>query len=692
MRFLTALLVFGPPLFGAGYTTYIGDRFPYGVAALATDSTGNTYVTGSRNPLGQLSDVFVTRVDPSGNIVFTTTFGGKGVDRANAIALDPAGNIYVGGTTSSANFPLRNALQTDPSSMGTGFIVKLSPDGGTVLYSTYFGGTRALNAVNALAADAKGDLYVAGYTYAPDFPTTPGLPAGRVGFNMVPITGGAFFAKIASAGNQILYSGLIVGNSVSCGGGSSCFLSGRNTTAVGISVDASGNAYVAGNTNTTDLPATPGALLTQGIGAFVAKVNAAGDSLGYFTYLGATNYVLVPFSNPANTLTAITVDASGNAYLAGSTTDPKFPATAGSYQPQFGGTAPAGPYPPPPSDAFVAKLKPDGSGMVWATYLGGQEADAARSLALDASGNVWVAGATQSDSFPNANGWSQGGDFLAEINAAGSALPFSARFPSGAVAQAVAVDTTGLVHAAGFAGLISTITPAQALAARVFGITNAAGGPLAGRIAPGELISIYGPSLGPSAPLAAAPDSSGFYPKSLGGVQVTIGGIAAPLLYVSGTQINAVVPFGVTSETATVQVLTGVPVPAFRAAVDSTAPAIFANPDGSAAAVNQDRTINSPQNPAKAGSVVSIWATGTVTASLTDGQVATAAQNYCFSCSISADTTSVNVLYAGSAPGLVAGVVQINFQLPANLSGSEVSIALTSGGRSSGSVTIHTAP
>jgi uncharacterized protein (TIGR03437 family) len=711
--------------FGADYTTYIGDEFPYRVAAITTDSAGNTYVTGSRNgalgvptanfavllpanstppPSPPPPDVFLTKLDPAGNIVFTTTISGKGSDQANAIALDPSGNIYIAGTTSSANFPLRDALQTEASPSGTGFIVKLSPDGGTVFYSTFFGGTLGPSSVNALAVDAKGNLYVTGYTYyvtgytyASDFPTTAGLPAGHVGFYTVPITSGAFFAKIASAGTQILYAGLIAGQNLACpgGGGSSCFLSSRSTVGAGIAVDASGNAYIAGNTNTIDLMGTTGTLLAQGTGAFVTKVNASGTALAYLTFLGATSYgaISVP-SSPANAVLAIAADSAGNAYLTGSTSDPRFPATANSYQPVYAG--PATPPPlgsAPPADAFVAKLKPDGSGMVWATYLGGPSADAGQSLAVDSSGNVWVTGTTSSLTFPNADGWTPGGDFLVEVDSTGSALSYSAEFPSGSTAQAVALVASGSVQVAGQGGLVSTIRTVLPPVARIFGIVNAAGGPITGRISPGELISIYGPSLGPLTPVPASPDGSGLFPKSLGGVQVTIDGIAAPLLYVSLTQINAVVPFGVTSDAATVQVANGGSArSAFRAIVDSTAPAIFTNAAGNAA-VNQNGTINSASNPAKRGSVIGIWATGTGVASRTDGQVSAGAQNDCSSCSPYVDFASVGVLYAGSAPGLVAGITQIDFYLPETAPAAQsVLVILAAGGRSSAGILVYIAP
>jgi len=179
---LRSLALFGvllPVVQAADYTTYIGDQFSYSVAAIATDAAGNTYATGSRS----VGDVFVTKLDASGNIVFTTTFGGKGSDAGNAIAVDPEGNIWVGGITSSDDFPLRDALQTVSSGAGydwqSGFLVKLAPDG-TVIYSSYFGGLQGSSSVNGVATDSGGNVYVTGETDSLDFPVTPGLPAGML--------------------------------------------------------------------------------------------------------------------------------------------------------------------------------------------------------------------------------------------------------------------------------------------------------------------------------------------------------------------------------------------------------------------------------------------------------------------------------------------------------------------------------
>jgi uncharacterized protein (TIGR03437 family) len=373
-------------------------------------------------------------------------------------------------------------------------------------------------------------------------------------------------------------------------------------------------------------------------------------------------------------VSAIAADGEGNAYISGSTQDPAFPVTSGAFQTKLAGpvTFPLGPL----FDAFVAKLNPTGSAMVWATFLGGSENDEAQTIAIDSAGNVWVSGITESADFPTTVSVTpDGAEFLSELNSTGSALHYSALFPSDTVAQALALDASGTVHVAGGAGLVSAFpdgaAPGQTSAPWMLGTDNAAGGELSGRLAPGELISIFGLHLGPAAPRSATFDAAGYLPTTLGGVEVTINGTPAPLLYVSGTQINAVAPVELTAGSAVdLQIAqNGAPLLAMRLMVDIAVPEVFLNRDGSAAAINQDGTVNSIANPAPVGTYVSIWATGTGYFPGSDGQLAAGANQFCSLagyCTIvdaAPGSSAVNVPYIGAAPGTVNGVVQINFQV-----------------------------
>ena len=702
MRFLL-FLAFSTIATAGEYTTYIGDSYPRNVAAITADAAGKTYVVGNRaspltptlavilspvvvnlpvnvNPaLTPPNDVFLTKLDPTGKPLFTALFAGKGLDRALAVAVDPSGNIYIAGTTTSSDFPVSNALQSQNSQFGAGFIVKLSPDGKTLLYSTYFGGLAGATAINALATDSSGNLYLTGATFAADFPHTAGMPTAVVTQNAnaplgSPISA-AFVASISAAGDKILFAGTVGGTTDICSAGPhDCAGLTISTAGGALALDAARNVYFGGNTNTTDLPATSGAFLTQGIGAFVGKIAANGTGLAYLTLIGsAAELSNGPQSTPANILSSLTADSAGNVYIAGATGDPKFPVTPGAFQTAFAGGPVSAFGVPVNTDGFVAKLNPSGSALVWASYLGGAGNDAVNSLAVDAAGDVWAAGNTASASFPNAQGWSNGGDFLAEFAPSGAALPWAARYPNGTAGRAVALDTTAFIHTAGATGIVSEIASTTPPSPKVFGLGNVIGGSLAGRVAPAEVISLYGPNIGPATPVTATP-TGGKYPTSLGGVQVVIGGIPAPLLYVSAGQINAVVPMELTLQSASaVQIFSSnlTSTPLFPLWIDTSDGEIFPG------VLNQNGSLNSQTNPAKLGSVVFFYATGFQTwfPNLADGQIATQAQSvFCPTGSCLASEGAI--LYEGAAPGIVAGVTQINLQLNSSVSATRLTQVL----------------
>jgi uncharacterized protein (TIGR03437 family) len=610
MRFFILFAILVATGYSADFTTYMGppsqDPYLSTVGALATDQAGDTYVTGNN---------FVTKLDPAGNIVFTTAIGGS---YGFAIAVDPSGNVWVGG--SGGNIPLVNPLQSSSVGNGVGFLAKMAPDG-TLLFSSYFGGLLGNSGVTGVATDRAGNLYVTGWTAASDFPTTPGLPASPVIGGNAPVYG-LFAAKLDPTGQKILYSTTIAGTVCS-----SCFFA--ETVGSGIAVDGSGNALVAGvgPSNTANLPD----VTTSGDGAFVFKINSAGNAVVYFNYLEST--VGVFGSRP------IAADASGNAFIVGLTP------TAGT-----------------PS---AVKLDPAGV-TVWTASLGQQSTPTGfnTAISVDSSDNVWLTGGDGSVFTPSV-------PFVSELSADGSSVFYSEQLPFYWAGQDIGVDPSGVVHVVGTTGLVSTITEGQPLAPRALSIVNAASNQLSGVIAPGEIVSIYGLGLGPTTPLVATPQN-GVFPTSLGGVQVMVNGAAIPLLYVSASQINAEIPSplnGSQNGIAQVQVVyNSITLPDFRLLVVGSNFAVFENPGGSMTVINQDGTLNKIANPATVGSVVSIWATGFgATGSPIDGAVASGASSYCAGCQIMLGSgthyLTETVQYGGSSPGLIDGLMQINFTI-----------------------------
>jgi hypothetical protein len=247
------------------------------------DGTGNAYVAGYtystdfptlhalQSQLKGTIDAFVTKIGPPGNPVYSTYLGGGGDDIANGIAVDAAGWAYVTGRTSSTNFPLQNPLQNALKGDDDAFVAKLDYVSGSLalVYSTYLGGL-AHDEGYGIAVDAAGCAYVAGYTLSADFPTMNPLQGAKGGnFD-------AFVAKLNAPGSALVYSTYLGG--------------GCDDAAHGIAVDAAGCAYVAGQTSSTNFPLkNPLQDAKKGnYDAFVAKLNAPGAALAYSTYLGGS--------------------------------------------------------------------------------------------------------------------------------------------------------------------------------------------------------------------------------------------------------------------------------------------------------------------------------------------------------------------------------------------------------------------
>ncbi len=300
-------------------------------------------------------------------------------------------------------------------------------------YATYLGGSGD-DLGYGIAVDSAGNSYIVGSTTSTNFPTASAFQSSNAGGQDV------FVTKLNPTGTSALYSTYIGG--------------GGNDYGYGIAVDTGGNAYLIGQTASTNFP-TLGALQSTnggGADAFVLKLGPTGSSLVYSTYLGG---------NGSEEGRGIAVDPSGNAYVTGQTSSSNFP-TASAFQPAFGGGT---------SDAFVAKINPAGSAFIYSTYLGGIGTEVGYGVAVDASANAIVTGLTSSASFPTVvpSQAALGGGvdaFVTKFNTAGSALVYSTFLGGSATdqASAVAIDAAGNAYVTGFTASTNfpTSSPLQA--------------------------------------------------------------------------------------------------------------------------------------------------------------------------------------------------------------------------------------
>ncbi len=332
-------------------------------------------------------------IDPT--ISYSTYLGGSAAGTVTAVAVDSADNLYVTGWTSALNFPIVGAVQSSDQGGVDAFVVKLNAAGTAIVYATYIGGNGDDRAA-AIAVDSSGEAYVTGSTASTNFPLVsslrPTLGGGRDGFVF----------KLNSTGNTLLWSTLLGGAS--------------NDWGNAIALDSSGNAYVAGDTLSTDFPTrNPFQPANGGLQeAFVTELSSAG-ALVYSTYLGGSQ------SEHAG---GIAVDGSGNMYVTGGTFSTNFPTKNPFQSANAGG-----------QDAFITKIAAGGASLIYSTYLGGTSGsvslpEEANGIAVDSSGNAYVAGMTNSIGFPVTSGAFQtafrGGQdgFVVKINAAGSALAY----------------------------------------------------------------------------------------------------------------------------------------------------------------------------------------------------------------------------------------------------------------------------
>lgn len=407
------------------YATYLGGALEDRATGIAVDASGDAFVTGftlSANfpVVGGVQtankgsfDGFVAKLNPAGNaLTYSTYLGGTQDDKPSGIAVDTTGDALITGITTSPDYPTSaTAPQTALLGGQAAFVTALNPAGSAVLYSTYIGGHALVNGVetgvtaaNGIAVDASGNAYVAGSTNA-----TTGFPV-TAGALEVTNQGGidAFVAMVQRSGTRFQY--------VTYLGGS------KKDEANAITVDLNGDAYVAGDTSSSDLFIKAGLnnassfqqALSGSNDAFVTELNNSGSALVFGTYLDGQQ------TSRAN---GIALDITGNVYVVGSTTSTQFPVTSNAQQATPGKA----------SDAFFTKFDSIGQTQLYSTFLGGIANDFANGVALDAGGDVLVVGATSSSDFPVTQG-----SFQTTVNSPSDA--FVAKFAS--AAQGVFSPTT----------------------------------------------------------------------------------------------------------------------------------------------------------------------------------------------------------------------------------------------------------
>ena len=416
-------------------------------------------------------------IDPV--LAYSTYLGASGLstqpgfgDSATGLAVDGSGSAYIAGYTFSSHFPTTGgALQAaDPACSGceAAFVTKLNPSGTALLYSTYLVGSGGGSAAYAVAVDGSGNAYVTGIATG-GFPLTAGAfqATDRAGYYATP-----FVAKLNPSGDALVYSTYLGGTASSYEGAD------RATAMV---VDGAGNAYVAGVSFSGDFPVTPGAFQSQNkagfaSNAFVSKLNPTGSALIYSTYLGGSGRILFsmgPQQYQGDGAAGLAVDSDGNAYVTGYAYSADFPVTKGAFQTTNLALVPYGPGGLAPhynqANAFVTKLNPSGTALIYSTYLGGtgrnENGDRAAALQVDGVGNAYVVGSAGSADFPVTRGAFQttnhsstySNAFVTELNAAGSALVYSTYLGGsgtsvvGDSANGLALDAAGDVYVVGTA-------------------------------------------------------------------------------------------------------------------------------------------------------------------------------------------------------------------------------------------------
>ena len=405
-----------------------------GGSAIDVDRQGNSYVTGIANPsfltaprafqdthskgtcfngpnLVPCADILLAKLNASGTeLIYSTFLGGSGFDYGYGVEVDFQGNAYLTGTTNSSDFPVTpNAFQftrnrahcaspSQDSVCSSAFVTKVNSTGTALLYSTYLGGESGGSGGNGIAVDSQGSAYVTGDR----------LNEG-------------FVSKLHPEGRSVLYSVDDVGGTA-------------------IALDTQANAYVTGR---------------SGNESYVTKLAADGTQILYTFRLGGNYIPYDALPQEVEALTDISVDYAGHAYVTGYTAYEDFPTTPGAlFETAPGAGICANSL---CRDAFIAKLNPQGTGLIYSTYLGGSSIDYSNGVDVDSRGNAYVTGVTLSPDFPITNvlGSPNGRIFVSKLNPAGTKLVYSVRAGNGTrfeEGSSIAVAPQGTVFFTGQAG------------------------------------------------------------------------------------------------------------------------------------------------------------------------------------------------------------------------------------------------
>ena len=465
-------LVIDPVL---SYAVYVGGSATDEVNDVAVDDAGNVYVVGETfstdfaatlrigdsGLLASDSAAYVRKLNASGQTVYTVVLNGRSLDEAHGVAVDETGAVYVVGDTASRNFPLQSPYQSTPNPGFTclfincvfdalfyndAFVTKINPQGNSLVFSTLLGGGKdELGAEIAVGPDHA--IYVAGSTSSGNFPT---LNAFQEDQRFSSFDG--FLTVFAPSGQALRYS--------------TYFGSGGLDNVLGMTLDASGNVYLAGRTDGDDLPvrgangAAPfRAQPVAGLEGFAAKFNpnvAGNVSLLYATYFGGAG------TDEAND---IAVDDVNRAYVTGLTGSFDFPLQAAPGAPLLRGQNVI-------NEAFLLALNSTGTGLVFSTFLGGSGQDFGHAVTLDTARNIYVTGPTTSADFATTTdvqaGLRGGFDvFLTKVRAGGTAIEFTVLLGSTGddVTQDIALDESRRIYLAGAVSagnLTGAPTPAPA--------------------------------------------------------------------------------------------------------------------------------------------------------------------------------------------------------------------------------------